>query len=131
MDDMRFGLHRALRKTRQDLSRATPRSTSDRATDSARLTVRWVGDSSAPGARLAGVVTQEPAPMYARSARTGMPWRPQIRRMRWVRAAVRSCARPGRQVSPPQPRVRVCDHLHVHPVAAVAISTTGAPHRGP
>jgi hypothetical protein len=27
IDDMRFGLHRALRKIRQDFSRATPRST--------------------------------------------------------------------------------------------------------
>lgn len=38
-DDIRFGLHRALRKIRHDFSRATPRSTGARAADSARLTV--------------------------------------------------------------------------------------------
>jgi hypothetical protein len=36
------------------------------------------------------VVTQEPAPMEARSATIGTPWRSQIRMVRWVRAAVRS-----------------------------------------
>ncbi len=60
--DIRFGLHRALRKIRQDFRRATPRSTGARAAESARLTVRWVGDRSPPGGRLTGVVTHGPAP---------------------------------------------------------------------
>jgi SAM-dependent methyltransferase len=62
IDDMRFGLHRALRKIRQDFSRATPRSTEARAADSARLTVCCVGVRSRPGGRLRGVVTHGPAP---------------------------------------------------------------------
>ncbi len=56
------------------------------------------GVRSRPGGRLRGVVTHGPAHMQARSARTGTPWRTQtrmIRIIRWVRAAVRSCARPG------------------------------------
>ncbi len=39
IDVIRFRLHRAPRKIRQDFSRATPRSTGARAADSARLTV--------------------------------------------------------------------------------------------
>jgi hypothetical protein len=39
IDDIRFVLHRDLRKIRHDLSRATPPSTGARAVDSARLTV--------------------------------------------------------------------------------------------
>ncbi len=49
IDDIRSGPHRALRKIRQDFSRATPRSTGARAADSARSTVRWVGVRSWPG----------------------------------------------------------------------------------
>jgi len=93
IDDIRFGTHRDLRKIRHDLSRATPRSTGARAGDSARLTVCWVGARSRPGGRPSGVVTHGPAPMWARSARIGTPWRSQIR---WVRAVVGSRVRPGR-----------------------------------
>lgn len=63
MDDIRLGLHRDLRKIRHDFSRVTPRSTDALATDSARLTVCWVGVRSRPGGRLRGVVTQGLAPM--------------------------------------------------------------------
>lgn len=63
IDVIRFGLHRALRKIRQDFRRATPLSTGARALDSARLTVCWVSVSSPPAGRLAGVVTHAPAPM--------------------------------------------------------------------
>lgn len=63
IDDIRFGLHRDLRKIRHDFSRAMPRSTGARAADSARLTVCWVGVRSRPGGRLRAVVTQGPAPM--------------------------------------------------------------------
>jgi hypothetical protein len=63
IDDIRFGLHRALRKIRHHLSRATPRSTGARAADSARLRVYWVGVRSRPGGRLRGVVSHGPAPM--------------------------------------------------------------------
>ena len=55
IDVIRFGLHRDLRKMRQDFSRATPRSTGARAADSARLAVCWVGVSSRPGGRLRSV----------------------------------------------------------------------------
>ncbi|OIK28464.1 hypothetical protein VT52_007430 [Streptomyces malaysiense] len=41
-------------------------------------------------------MTQAPVPVQARSARTGMPWRSQIRMIRWMRGAVRSWVRPGR-----------------------------------
>lgn len=87
---MRLGLRRALRETCQAFSLATLRSTDARAADRARLTVRGVGLRPWCGSRLIGVVTQEPTPIPARSARTGMPWRSQIRTTRWVRAAVRS-----------------------------------------
>lgn len=63
IDDIRFGLHRDLRKIRQDFSRATPRSTGARAVASARLMVCWVGVRSRPGGRLRGVVTHGPAPI--------------------------------------------------------------------
>lgn len=56
-----------------DVKRAMPRSTGTRAAESARWTVRWVGDSSPPGGRLTGVVTQGPTPVEARSVRAGMP----------------------------------------------------------
>lgn len=42
MDDIRFGLHHALRKIRHNFSRAMPRSTGERASDNARLTVGLV-----------------------------------------------------------------------------------------
>lgn len=65
MDDIRFGLHRVLRMIRQDFSRATPCSAGARAAESARLTVRWVSDSSP----LAGVwrvwSPREPTPPSA------------------------------------------------------------------
>ncbi|KFF97892.1 hypothetical protein IQ62_28510 [Streptomyces scabiei] len=63
MTVMRWGLQRALRKTRQDFSLATLRSTGARAADRVRLIVRWVAVRSWCGRRLIGVVTQEPAPM--------------------------------------------------------------------
>lgn len=63
IDDIRFGLQRAWWKIRQDFRRATPRSTGARVAESARLRVRWVGDRSRRGGRLAGVVTQGPAPV--------------------------------------------------------------------
>lgn len=63
MTVMRLGLQRALRKTRQDFSLATRRSTGTRAADRARLIVRWVAVGSWFGRRLTGVVTQESAPM--------------------------------------------------------------------
>ncbi len=84
-----------LRKMRQGFSLATLRSTGARAADRARFIVRSVAVRSWCGRRLIGVVTHEPAPMWARSARTGTPWRSQIRMMRWARAAVRSWVRPG------------------------------------
>lgn len=43
IDDIRFGLIRALRKMRQDFSSAIPRSTGAGVADSARLTVCLVG----------------------------------------------------------------------------------------
>jgi hypothetical protein len=61
IDDIRFGLQRALRMIRQDFSRATPRSTGARAADSARLTVCRVGVRPRPSGRLRGVVTHGPA----------------------------------------------------------------------
>ena len=61
IDDIRFGLHRALQQI-EDFRRATPRSTGARAAESARLTVRWVGDNSRPDGRLTGVVTHGLAP---------------------------------------------------------------------
>ncbi|KOG25415.1 hypothetical protein ADK34_17760, partial [Streptomyces viridochromogenes] len=57
---MRLGLQRALRKMRQDLSRATLRSTGARAADRARLIVCWAVVRSRFGSRLIGVVTQGP-----------------------------------------------------------------------
>lgn len=61
---MRLGLQRALRKMRQDFSRATLRSTGARAADRARLIARCVAVRSWwCGRRLMGVVFQEPAPM--------------------------------------------------------------------
>lgn len=57
------GAAAALRKTRQDFSLATLRSTGARAAYRARLMVRWVAVTSWCGRRLIGVVTQEPAPM--------------------------------------------------------------------
>jgi hypothetical protein len=63
MTVMRLGLQRALRKTRQDFSLATLRSTGARAADRARLIVRSVAVRSWCGRRLIGVVTHEPAPM--------------------------------------------------------------------
>lgn len=63
IDVIRFGRHRDLRKLRQDLSRAIPRSTGARDVASARLTVRCVGISSPPGGSLRPVVTQGPAPV--------------------------------------------------------------------
>ena len=63
MTAMRFGLQRALRKIRQDFSRATPRSTGARGADRARLMVRSMGVSSPLGGRRLAVVTQSPAPM--------------------------------------------------------------------
>lgn len=62
IDFMRLGLTRDRRKMRQDFSRAIPRSTGARARANARLTVRWVGDSSPPGGRLRPVVTHGPPP---------------------------------------------------------------------
>ncbi len=48
-DDVRFGLHRALRKIRQGFSRTMPRSTDRaRAAERARLTGRWVSDVRLP-----------------------------------------------------------------------------------
>lgn len=61
-------------RTRQDFSVATARSTGARAADKARLIVRWVAVRSWCGGRLISVVTQDPAPMQARSARTATPW---------------------------------------------------------
>lgn len=49
IDVMRLGLHRDLRKMRQVLRCATPRSTGARAADSARLRVFSVGVSSCKG----------------------------------------------------------------------------------
>lgn len=77
---IRFGLQRALRKMCQVFSRATPCSTGALAWASARLTASWVGESP-PGGRRSAVVTQEPPPVQARSARTGTPCRRQIRMM--------------------------------------------------
>ncbi len=62
IDVMRFGLHRDLRKIRQDSKRATPRSTGARAAARARLTVFSVGVSSCRGLRLLPVVSQGPPP---------------------------------------------------------------------
>ncbi|CAM5624498.1 hypothetical protein SVIOM74S_04160 [Streptomyces violarus] len=59
---MRFGLHRDLRKMRQDFRRATPRSTGARAAAKARLTVFSVSVSSCRGLRLMAVVSQRPPP---------------------------------------------------------------------
>jgi hypothetical protein len=56
IDDIRFGLHWALRKSHHDFNRPPPRST---------------------GARLRGVVTHGLAPMQARSASTGTSCRSQ------------------------------------------------------
>jgi len=89
MTVMWWGLQRALRKTRQDFSPAALRSSGARAADGARLIVRWIGLGSWCGRRLIGVVTQESAPMWARSARTGTPRRSQLRMMRRVLAAGR------------------------------------------
>ena len=55
---MRFGLHRDLRRIRQDFRRATPRSTAARAAARARLTVFSVWVSSCRGLRLMPVFTQ-------------------------------------------------------------------------
>lgn len=63
IDVMRFGLQRDLRKIRQDLSRAMPRSTGARDVASARMIVRSVGVSWPPGRRLRPVVPQGPAPV--------------------------------------------------------------------
>jgi len=41
IDVIRFGLHRDLRKMRQDFKRATPRSTGARAAASARVRSAW------------------------------------------------------------------------------------------
>jgi len=60
--DVRFGLHRDLRKIRQDFKRATPRSTGALAAARARLTVLSVGVSSCGGLRLMPVVSQGPPP---------------------------------------------------------------------
>ncbi|GHD79770.1 hypothetical protein GCM10010336_62370 [Streptomyces goshikiensis] len=60
---MRLGLQRALLKMRQDLSRATLRSTGARAADRAPVIVCRLVVRSWFGSRLIGVVTQWPAPM--------------------------------------------------------------------
>ena len=62
IDVMRLGLHRDLRKIRQDFKRATPRSTGARAAARARLAVFSVGVSSGRGLRLMPVVSQGPPP---------------------------------------------------------------------
>lgn len=62
IDVIRLGLHRDLRKIRQDFNRAMPRSTGARAADSARLRVFSVRVSSCRGLRLMPVVNQRPAP---------------------------------------------------------------------
>ncbi|SBU96725.1 hypothetical protein YW3DRAFT_05852 [Streptomyces sp. MnatMP-M77] len=62
IDVMRLGLHRDLRKIRQDFRFATPRSTGARAATSARLRVFSVGVSSWSGLRLIPVVGHGPAP---------------------------------------------------------------------
>ncbi|MEY9997202.1 hypothetical protein ABIE67_009234 [Streptomyces sp. V4I8] len=126
MDVIRFGLHRALRTMRQDFRRATPRSTGARAAESARLTVRWVSDKSPPGGRLTGVLTHGPAPRQARSASTGTPRRSQVRMIRWVRAAVKSWARPGSAGDSHSSRAAgsftTCTF---HPVPAALVSVVG------
>ena len=62
MTVMRLGLHRDLRKIRQDFSLATPRSTGARAAARARLRVFSVRLSSWRGLRLMPVVSHGPAP---------------------------------------------------------------------
>lgn len=62
IDVIRFGLHRDLRKMRQDFKRAMPRPTGARAAASARLRVFSVGVSSCRGLRLMPVVSQGPPP---------------------------------------------------------------------
>jgi hypothetical protein len=65
----------------------------------------------------------------------GMPWRSQMRMIRWVRAGgapgrrlgeVRSWERPGSAgEEPQQPAVRIGDYLHVHLVPAVFVGVVG------
>lgn len=62
IDVMRLGLHRDLRKIRQDFRLATPRSTGARAAASARLRVFSVEVRSVSGLRLMPVVSHGPAP---------------------------------------------------------------------
>jgi hypothetical protein len=62
IDVMWFGLHRDLRKIRQDFRRAAPRSTGARAAAGARLAVFSVRVSSCRGLRLMPVVSQGPPP---------------------------------------------------------------------
>jgi phosphoserine phosphatase len=58
------GCHRALRKIRQGVRWAAPRSTGARAAESARLIPRLAGDNSWRGGRLTGVVTHGLAPTW-------------------------------------------------------------------
>lgn len=104
MDDMRFGLHWALRKIRQDFSRATRRSTSACAADSARLTVCCVGVRSRPGGHLRGVrrhMGRHPCRRGRRGSGRSRGSEPQSGRARGRAGRARSTAavRPGR--SPP------------------------------
>lgn len=56
----------------------------------------------------------------------GTPWRSQIRMIRWVRAAVRSCVRPGRAGEIHSSSTAwVGDDLHVHAVASVFVGVVG------
>ena len=63
IDVMRLGLHRDLRKIRQDFRRAMPRSTGARAAARARFRVSSVRVSSCRGLCLIPVVAQGPLPL--------------------------------------------------------------------
>lgn len=91
MGVMRLGLQRALRKIRQDLSRAMPRSTGALAADRARMTVRWVVVRPRFGERLIGVVTQGPSASARDPGRDPAAIRPgrqpeEVRSNRWPSA---------------------------------------------